>query len=839
MEIQYDSGADRGDRAGVAAAGDEGADGRGCSKRFAGQAVVDHVDLHLEPGDPSAFSAPTAPARARCSTSWPASCGWRGHGCSGARPSKSATTTSAAPACATRCACSNSSRRKRRSFARKMATAPKPRRCCAVSLPRPCNMRASAASAAASAAATCCARSSTSPTCCCSTTDQRFGHRDAGRAGIVSRPFRGCAGRRQPRPLFSRPYGRLPGGMEDGRLGPITLALQHLCAHASGGSTGACPRKQSRIFPPPPPAARPQRLTWKEQREMEALEPRSPSWKNQNFVCWTKSPRSAIIISVSGSLDPIDNILTRRWKRRWNVSSELSRSRRRGCARFVEPARCVRASFVEYNSVSSQKTGSRMPAVTSLSNAATSVEISPDAERCELCGTNLRRLIKRRTGFTLFLPGAADLFRRKATPAKRRTRCSAAACLSAVVGTAPAGRHLQATGLATTISRHHACNPGMTTCCAAGRRDVALAPGPPTPVARPAPLPGTEAPPPDDELLPTPWTKRRPSPPRRRRVPRLPALVAFMAMMALLVLWLVLLAGQPVWLTGLLPAPAVCWRRTADPASAPEKAAATLVPVELVAPTTAVATATELPPTPTVAVAPDLARTGRRAHRRAQPGSSRQSKVHDLRIGPHRGAAPRPGGECHRAVGRRHAGHRGVGRQRGARRTGGTRPAPARRRCGVRRQRARAAPATYTVQEGDSLWTISLELYGTPGPHRGSLRRQPRHPALNVAERGDGVTGAASREGQLTPWHSNFARRARLEVGRRAGDVPHVRPVDQCRLNRSPFRSASTSLMEQLWFCRVRRIAGSKFRTDPEGQGKRPPWAKITARPGTSASTWA
>ena len=23
-------------------------------------------------------------------------------------------------------------------------------------------------------------------------------------------------------------------------------------------------------------------------------------------------------------------------------------------------------------------------------------------------------------------------------------------------------------------------------------------------------------------------------------------------------------------------------------------------------------------------------------------------------------------------------------------------------------------PATYTVQEGDSLWTISLELYGTP-----------------------------------------------------------------------------------------------------------------------------
>ncbi|MCB0152097.1 MAG: ABC-F family ATP-binding cassette domain-containing protein, partial [Caldilineaceae bacterium] len=52
MEIQYDSGADR---VAIALAsrrlGTKVLTAKGLLKRFAGQAVVDHVDLHLEPGD--------------------------------------------------------------------------------------------------------------------------------------------------------------------------------------------------------------------------------------------------------------------------------------------------------------------------------------------------------------------------------------------------------------------------------------------------------------------------------------------------------------------------------------------------------------------------------------------------------------------------------------------------------------------------------------------------------------------------------------------------------------------------------------------------------------------
>ncbi|MCB0152099.1 MAG: hypothetical protein KDE01_31140, partial [Caldilineaceae bacterium] len=80
----------------------------------------------------------------------------------------------------------------------------------------------------------------------------------------------------------------------------------------------------------------------------------------------------------------------------------------RAAQRFVEPAKCVRASFVEYNSVSSQKQGPAMPAVTCFQCGHT-VEISPDAERCELCGTNLRRLISAEQASRYFYRRAADL----------------------------------------------------------------------------------------------------------------------------------------------------------------------------------------------------------------------------------------------------------------------------------------------------------------------------------------------------------------------------------------------------------------------------------------------
>ncbi|MCB0056519.1 MAG: LysM peptidoglycan-binding domain-containing protein [Caldilinea sp.] len=355
-----------------------------------------------------------------------------------------------------------------------------------------------------------------------------------------------------------------------------------------------------------------------------------------------------------------------------------------------------------------------MPAVTCFQCGHT-VEISPDAERCELCGTNLRRLISAEQASRYFYRRAADLSAKgdvgEAQNEVQRGLAYQPSSELHLLGAILCKRQARYDDM-----RHHIAAIPVDDVLR-GEAEWMLRSHQARQRQSPDPRRAQEqAPPPDDELLPTLMDEVRPSPHKAPPRSRVPALVAFMAMMALLVLlgwyfW----QEQPSWLAGLLPAPSVAAPAAQPILPAPEKAAATLVPVELVAPTTAVATATELPPTPTVAVAPDLAKQAAEPIAASSPEAVVQSKSYDLRTVLIEAQRP---DLAENVTGRLEGGTLVI--------EGSVASEAARAELEelvLRLPGVDAAsvvnvlvrpPATYTVQEGDSLWTISLELYGTP-----------------------------------------------------------------------------------------------------------------------------
>ena len=355
-----------------------------------------------------------------------------------------------------------------------------------------------------------------------------------------------------------------------------------------------------------------------------------------------------------------------------------------------------------------------MPAVTCFQCGHT-VEISPDAERCELCGTNLRRLISAEQASRYFYRRAADLSAKgdvgEAQNEVQRGLAYQPSSELHLLGAILCKRQARYDDM-----RHHIAAIPVDDVLR-GEAEWMLRSHQARQRQSPDPRRAQEqAPPPDDELLPTLMDEVRPSPHKAPPRSRVPALVAFMAMMALLVLlgwyfW----QEQPSWLAGLLPAPSVAAPAAQPILPAPEKAAATLVPVELVAPTTAVATATELPPTPTVAVAPDLAEQAAEPIAASSPEAVVQSKSYDLRTVLIEAQRP---DLAENVTGRLEGGTLVIEGSVASEAARAELEELVLRLPGVDAVSVVNVlvrpPATYTVQEGDSLWTISLELYGTP-----------------------------------------------------------------------------------------------------------------------------
>ena len=356
-----------------------------------------------------------------------------------------------------------------------------------------------------------------------------------------------------------------------------------------------------------------------------------------------------------------------------------------------------------------------MPAVTCFQCGHT-VEISPDAERCGLCGTNLRRMISAEQASRYFYTRAADLSARGDVGAAQAEvqrglayqPSSELHLLGAILCKRQARyddmrHHIAAIpvddvlrGEAEWMLRSHQARQRQAT-------DPRRA--------------QEQAPPPDDELLPTMMEEVRPSAHPQSRRSALPGLVTLLALAALLVLggWY-LWQDPPAWLAGFLAQPSV-----AAPASAPlpqlqEKLPATLVPVELIAPTAAIdAAAPATTPEPTAAVAPDLAAVPVEPIAASSPEAAVQSLAYDLRTVLIEAQRP----DLAENVTGRLEGNRLV--------IEGTVTSEAARteladlvlrlpnidEASVVNVLVRP-PATYTVKEGDTLWNISLELYGTP-----------------------------------------------------------------------------------------------------------------------------
>ncbi len=356
-----------------------------------------------------------------------------------------------------------------------------------------------------------------------------------------------------------------------------------------------------------------------------------------------------------------------------------------------------------------------MPAVTCFQCGHT-VEISPDAERCGLCGTNLRRMISAEQASRYFYTRAADLSARGDVGAAQAEvqrglayqPSSELHLLGAILCKRQARyddmrHHIAAIpvddvlrGEAEWMLRSHQARQRQAT-------DPRRA--------------QEQAPPPDDELLPTMMEEVRPSAHPQSRRSALPGLVTLLALAALLVLggWY-LWQDPPAWLAGFLAQPSV-----AAPASAPlpqlqEKLPATLVPVELIAPTAAIdAAAPATTPEPTAAVAPDLAAVPVEPIAASSPEAAVQSLAYDLRTVLIEAQRP----DLAENVTGRLEGNRLVIEGSVTSEAARTELAdlvlrlPNIDEASVVNVLVRP-PATYTVKEGDTLWNISLELYGTP-----------------------------------------------------------------------------------------------------------------------------
>ncbi len=350
------------------------------------------------------------------------------------------------------------------------------------------------------------------------------------------------------------------------------------------------------------------------------------------------------------------------------------------------------------------------------------VEISPDADRCAACGANLRRLISAQQASRYFYMRAADLSARGETVA-------ALAEIQRGLAYQPSSElHLLGAILCKRLGkveemRHHvAAIPvddvlrGEAEWLLRSSQARQRAPVDPRRAQEEVPLS-------DAELLPVTLDEVRPAPALRRS--RLPGLVTMLGLLLLLALggWWVW-SAPPAWLADLLPAAGLTGPITGEeppvalPAASPVQAIATEEqPLQEAAAEEAAATATPapiatLPPTP--AVAPDLAQQSEPLAA-ASPQALIVSPPFDLKTVLIEAQRP----ELAATVTGRREGNVLI--------IEGTAPSvearddlaallarlPGIEEVSVVNVLVRP-PATYTVVEGDSLWGISMKLYGNP-----------------------------------------------------------------------------------------------------------------------------
>jgi len=343
------------------------------------------------------------------------------------------------------------------------------------------------------------------------------------------------------------------------------------------------------------------------------------------------------------------------------------------------------------------------------------VEISPDADRCEACGANLRRLISAQQASRYFYMRAADLSAKgEVTPALAEVQRGLAyqpsselhllgAILCKRLGKPEEMRHHVAAIPVDDVLRGEA--EWLLRSSQARKRAPAD--------ARRA---QEEMPLTDAELLPVTMEEVRPSPAPRR--PRWPGLITTFGVVLLLAVggwWL--WTSPPAWLDAMLSAAPVADLFGAEaPPTAPAPANTAAPAVATVAATVA-ATPVLAPtatPLPTPVVAPDLAQQVEPLAA-ASPQAIIVAPPFDLKTVLIEAQRP----ELAESV---------TGRREGSRLiVEGTAPS-VETRDDLAALLARLPgieevsmvnvlvrpPSTYTVVEGDSLWAISVKLYGNP-----------------------------------------------------------------------------------------------------------------------------
>ncbi len=342
------------------------------------------------------------------------------------------------------------------------------------------------------------------------------------------------------------------------------------------------------------------------------------------------------------------------------------------------------------------------------------VEISPDADRCEACGANLRRLISAQQASRYFYMRAAEL----------SARSEVAAALAEVqrgLAYQPSSElHLLGAILCKRLNkpeemRHHVAAIPVDDVLRGEaewllRSSQARQRVPADPRRAQDELPLTDA-----ELLPVTMEEVRPSPtPRRSRWPGLITAVGVIVLLALGGWWL--WTSPPDWLNSMLSAAPIADLLAGEEPPAPPTSTTASVAAPAAATVIAEETPTPLPPTPlpTPVVAPDLAQQAEPLAA-ASPQAIIVAPPFDLKTVLIEAQRPEL---AESVTGRLEGGLLVVE---------GTTPSvearddlaallarlPGIQEVSLVNVLVRPS-STYTVEEGDSLWAISVKLYGTP-----------------------------------------------------------------------------------------------------------------------------
>jgi nucleoid-associated protein YgaU len=343
------------------------------------------------------------------------------------------------------------------------------------------------------------------------------------------------------------------------------------------------------------------------------------------------------------------------------------------------------------------------------------VEISPDADRCEACGANLRRLISAQQASRYFYMRAADL------SAKGDVAAALAEVQRGLAYQPSSELHLLGAILCKRMGkpeemRHHVAAIPVDDVLRGEAEWLLRSSQARQRAPADARRSQEEAPLTDAELLPVTMEEVRPSPaPRRARWPGL--ITAFGVVLLLAVGGWWLWTSPPAWLDAMLSAAPVAdlFGVAASPtAPAP---ANTVTPAADITAATAAATPAPAPtatPLPTPAVAPDLAQQVEPLAA-ASPQAIIVAPPFDLKTVLIEAQRP----ELAESVTGRREGNRLI--------VEGTAPS-VEARDDLAALLARLPgieevsmvnvlvrpPSTYTVVEGDSLWAISVKLYGNP-----------------------------------------------------------------------------------------------------------------------------